>query len=177
MVIRTQRLDLVPLTAEVLALSLAGDRSEVQRLLGATLPPEWPIYPDLFAMRLAKLKEDPALLPWLTRAMVLRETAEVIGVTGFHTAPGAEYLIPFSPGAVEFGYTVLPAWRRRGFARETALGLMNWATTEHGIRKFIMSIRPDNLPSQALAQQLGFVRIGSHQDEVDGEEDVLELRV
>ncbi len=148
----------------------------MERQLDAKLPEEWPIYPDVFQMRLAKLKEDPALLPWLTRAMVLRESAEVIGVTGFHSAPGAEYLEPFSPGAVEFGYTVLPAWRRRGFARETALGLMLWATTEHGVRKFIMSIRPDNLPSQALATQLGFVRIGSHMDEVDGEEDVLELK-
>lgn len=40
-----------------------------------------------------------------------------------------------------------------------------------------MTIRPDNRPSQALTAQLGFVRIGSHIDDVDGLEDILEYRV
>jgi hypothetical protein len=38
-----------------------------------------------------------------------------------------------------------------------------------------MSIRPDNVPSQAVAAQLGFVRGGSHVDEVDGLEQVHEF--
>ena len=40
----------------------------------------------------------------------------------------------------------------------------------------MVSIRPDNSPSLGLAAQLGFVRIGHHIDEVDGWEDVFELR-
>ena len=35
-------------------------------------------------------------------------------------------------------------------------------------------VAPGNTASQNLAAQLGFKRIGSHMDEIDGEEDVLE---
>ena len=100
----------------------------------------------------------------------------MVGHFGFHTQPGAEYLEPYSPGAVEFGFTVFPPFRRRGFAREASLAMMQWAGEVHGIRKFVVSICPDNIASLGLAAQLGFVKIGHHIDEVDGWEDIFELR-
>jgi [ribosomal protein S5]-alanine N-acetyltransferase len=174
--ISSDRLDLIPLNQDMLASSLEGRLAEVELWLDARLPTGWPDHRDVFQLRLDQLREKPELLPWLLRAMVLRESREVIGHVGFHTAPGAEYLEPFSPGAVEFGFTVYPEFRRRGFAREAALALMRWATEQHGVGRFVLSIRPDNLPSQALARGLDFVKIGSHIDDVDGEEDVLELK-
>ena len=54
---------------------------------------------------------------------------------------------------------------------------MRWAHQVHGVTRFVLSIRPDNTASQALAAGLGFVRIGSHIDEVDGLEDILEHRL
>ena len=60
-------------------------------------------------------------------------------------------------------------------AREAALALMQWARDDHGITSFVVSIAPGNQASQALAAGLGFVRIGSHVDDVDGPEDVLVL--
>jgi len=98
----------------------------------------------------------------------------MVGHIGFHAAPGAEYFRPFSPGAVEFGFTVFPDFRRQGYAREASLALMRWARQTHQVTKFVLSIRPDNAISQALAAQLGFVRVGTHLDEIDGLEDVLE---
>jgi RimJ/RimL family protein N-acetyltransferase len=53
---------------------------------------------------------------------------------------------------------------------------MRWAHQIHGVTRFVLSIRPDNIASQALAAGLGFVRIGSHIDEVDGLEEILEHR-
>ena len=100
----------------------------------------------------------------------------MVGNIGFHTAPNAEYLRPYSPGGVEFGYTVEPPFRRQGYAREASLALMRWAHEEHNVTRFVVSIRPDNIASQALAAGLGFARIGSHIDEVDGLEEILELR-
>ena len=100
----------------------------------------------------------------------------MVGHIGFHTGPAPDYLEPYSPGAVEFGFEVFPDFRRQGFAREASVALMQWARQTHGVQKFVLSISPGNGPSQSLAQQLGFVRIGSHMDEVDGPEDVLELR-
>jgi [ribosomal protein S5]-alanine N-acetyltransferase len=175
--ISTDRLDLIQMDAGMLIASLEGRRGDVERRLAAQLPEVWPFHGDVFRMRLDQIREDPSVVPWLLRAMVLRDERRVIGQIGFHTGPGPDYLEPFSPGAVELGYTVHPDYRRRGFAREAARGLMCWAETRHGIRNFVLSIRPDNVVSQAMARQMGFVKIGEHLDEVDGPEDVLEWRV
>jgi RimJ/RimL family protein N-acetyltransferase len=175
-VIHAPRLDLVSLCPDFLRAALAGNLPEAERLLNASLPTGWPDCAGLLQMRLRQMEADPAYEAWSLRAMVLRDERLMVGHIGFHTAPGAEYLQPYSPGAVEFGFEVFPSYRRRGFAREASLAMMNWAEQVHGIRKFVVSIRPDNMPSQALAAQLGFVRIGSHIDEVDGLEEILELR-
>jgi len=175
--IHTERLDLVPMGSEFLRASLDGNLAEASALIGAALPSDWPSMPEILAMRLEQLEEDPGLEPWLLRAMVLRETRTMIGHIGFHTAPGPEYLEPWSPGAVEFGFSVSEEYRRRGYAREAARGMMRWAAGEHGVQAFVLTISPDNHPSQALAAGLGFRRIGVHVDEVDGIEEIFELRI
>ena len=53
---------------------------------------------------------------------------------------------------------------------------MDWARASVRSAEFFLTIRPDNLPSQALAARLRFVRVGSQMDEVDGIEDVLAYR-
>ncbi|RBP46076.1 RimJ/RimL family protein N-acetyltransferase [Roseimicrobium gellanilyticum] len=179
MLIASSRLDLVPFTLDFMRASLAHDTDQCSWILGATVPPEWPEpdYRYVLDLRIGQLEADPNLQPWLMRAMVDRETRTMVGDIGFHTAPAPEYLQPYSPYAVEFGFSVFPEYRRKGYAREAAKAMMHWATDNHGVTEFIMTIRPDNLPSQALAAQLGFVKIASHIDEIDGEEDILELRL
>lgn len=166
------------MTAGFLRAALAHNLEEAEQELLLSLPAGWPeSYADLLTLRLTQLEAEPALEPWLLRAMALRDGGIMIGHIGFHTAPGAEYLQPFSPGAVELGFTVYPPFRRQGYAREATLALIHWARQTHGVNKFVVSIRPDNKASQALASRIGFVRIGSHLDEVDGLEDVLEYRI
>ena len=124
-----------------------------------------------------QLEEDPADQPWLLRAMVPRGSCFLAGYIGFHSAPGAAYLQPYSPEGVELGFSVFPPYRRRGYAREACLALMGWAQECHGVTRFVMTIRPDNIASQSLAASLGFVHIGSHIDDVDGLEEILECNV
>jgi RimJ/RimL family protein N-acetyltransferase len=175
--IHSERLDLVPLTPEFLRAMLRYDLAEAERTLGYPLPPGLLDSTDVMALRLEQLEANPTLQPWLLRAMVLRECRVMVGHIGFHTAPGAEYLQPYAPGGVEFGFTVYPPFLRQGYAREASKALMDWAHQVHGVMRFVMTIRPDNVPSQALAAGLGFVRIGAHIDEVDGLEDILERRL
>ncbi|SRR5258705_10490 len=175
--IESERLELIPMTPLFLRASLDGKIHEAEKQLGLALPAEWPgEHIDVLSLRLKQVEEDPSLQPWLIRAMALRENPIMVGTIGFHSAPSADYLKQFSPAGVEFGFTVFPPYRRQGFAREASLALMRWARRVHGVRSFVLSIRPDNSASQALAAQLGFVRIGSHLDEVDGLEDVLEYK-
>jgi RimJ/RimL family protein N-acetyltransferase len=174
----SDRLDLIPMTPAFMRASLNHNIHEAEQHLQLSLPEGWPEErADLLSLRLKQLEDDPALQPWLLRAMALRGSGIMVGHIGFHTAPGADYLRPFSPGAAEFGFSVFPFFRRQGYAREASVALMRWARQAHNVRSFVMTIRPDNLASQALAAQLGFVRIASHIDEVDGLEDILEYRV
>jgi RimJ/RimL family protein N-acetyltransferase len=99
----------------------------------------------------------------------------MVGHIGFHTQPGADYLRELAPGGIEYGYTVFSAFRRQGYAREACEALMQWAYQAHQVTRFVVSIRPDNIPSRRLADQLGFKRIGSHVDEEDGLEDIYEV--
>src|SRR5882724_3483833 len=144
MIIASERLDLIPMSLGFLRASLGCDIAAAQSLLCAAIPDDWPTTPAILAMRLRQLEEDPALEPWLLRAMVLRSCRTMIGHIGFHTAPGADYLQPYSPDAVEFGFTVFTAFQRQGYAREACLALMRWAQAANGVQSFVLTIRPDN---------------------------------
>jgi RimJ/RimL family protein N-acetyltransferase len=96
----------------------------------------------------------------------------MVGHIGFHEAPGARYLEEWCPGGIELGFTVFPVYRRKGYAREASLALMEWANRTSAVTGFVLSVAPGNLPSRSLAQSLGFSRVGTHLDEVDGPEDV-----
>jgi len=120
--------------------------------------------------RLDQMTIDSTVQPWLLRGMVLREDAArpMVGYLNFHAPPGPERW-------VEIGYTVLPKYRRRGYAHEAVEALFEWATREHGIHTFRASISPVNVPSLGLARKLGFREIGRRWDDEDGEEIVCEL--
>ena len=94
----------------------------------------------------------------------------MVGFVNFHGPPGVNDIA--APDAVELGWTVFSAHRGKGYATETARALMDWATSDHGIRRFVSSTTPDNAPSLRVHEKLGFVRTGAI---VDGEI-IFELR-
>jgi RimJ/RimL family protein N-acetyltransferase len=167
----TPRLDLVSMSAAFLAASLAGDRAAAERELGAAVPDEWLAEAPIMQIFLRKLAEGQAAAPWLARAAVLRGAGAMIGHCGFHGPPGATYLEPYAPGGAEMGYTIFAAHRRRGYATEAVRGLMGWAAAR-GVPTFVLSISPENTPSQAIARRLGFRLVGSHMDPEDGLEEI-----
>ena len=99
----------------------------------------------------------------------------MVGQIGFHAPPGSPDLQAIAPGGIEYGYRIYPPYRGRGYAKEAARGLMAWAV-EQGVTSFVVSIRPNNAPSQAIARSLGFVKVGEQIDEVDGLEEVFLLK-
>jgi RimJ/RimL family protein N-acetyltransferase len=169
----TDRLVLRSMSAAFLSASLQRN-DRVDGLLGLTVADAWRDEGGLARQRLADLGDDPRYAPWSLRAIGLRTTDQMVGHIGFHTRPGAAYLAPIAPGAVELGYTIYPPFRRRGYAREAIVGLMAWARGQ-GVSRFVVSVAPGNAPSRALVDGLGFVRVGGHVDETDGYEDILLL--
>ena len=150
---------------------VAGDIAVASREIGAAVPPDMPDdLANFLRYRMAQVEDDPTLVQWLGRAMVLTDEGgerRVIGTIGFHGAPDDHRRL-------EVGYRVEPEFRRRGFAREAIRSLFDWAAREHGIRRFIASVSPTNEASLALTAGLGFGQIGSQMDDIDGLELVFE---
>lgn len=171
-IISSPRLDLVSLPASFLEASLAGDQETLTQWLGMPVPSDWLENTWLMELRLGQLTEAPMSQPWLLRAIVLREERVVIGHIGFHAPPGDEYLREYTPVGAEIGYTVYPSFRRRGYATEACVALMDWGKQQQSDLRFVLSIRPDNEPSLCIARRFGFQKVGSHIDDIDGLEDV-----
>jgi RimJ/RimL family protein N-acetyltransferase len=168
--IATERLELVWLSPPLVEVILDGSRDD----LGFEVPNDWPDEHDrrFLAFRLRQMGDEPARGRWLVRGIVLAETRELIGHVGFHGPPGINSLK--APDAVEVGYTIFAEHRRQGYAGEAVRALLDWARTE-GIHRFVASVGPENEPSQKLVRRLGFVEVGRHWDDEDGEELEFEL--
>jgi RimJ/RimL family protein N-acetyltransferase len=52
--------------------------------------------------------------------------------------------------------------------------MFDWAARTHGVGRFRASIAPDNEPSLALIDRLGFEQVGDQWDEEDGLELIFE---
>ena len=161
--IRTRRLDLVPLTPETIEKLIAGDHGGAATILGLTFPDEFPTPGErhgFLPVQLDRMQADPQRRDWMARIMVSRSDRSVIGHCGFHGPP--EMI-----GRAEIGYTVFEKFRGRGFAREAAQALTQWAFTQ-GEERVFATVSPDNAPSLAVIRHLGFDQVGTQEDEVDG---------
>lgn len=174
--IYTERLALLLMTPVCLEAAMRGDQAQASQLLGVPIPAEWWPVSSYMPLRLAQAHHNPALEPWLGRAIVLRSSPTMVGSIAFHMAAAPEPVRPLGPGGVEFGYTIFPQFRRQGYATEASAALMTWAQ-QQGVTRFILSISPQNQASLRIAAHFGFVKIGSQMDEEDGLEEIYERRV
>lgn len=166
--IATPRLDLHLMTEEFLNRSL--NQSAVEEDVGFTVSAEWLQEIDFMKIRRGQYREETGYSSWGVRAIVKRDTQQMVGHIGFHSTPNQEYLQPYATEAVEFGYSVYPEFRSQGFATEACQGLVGWAFQNQMQNKFVISISPENTSSLAIASKLGFARIGQWEDPEDGTE-------
>ncbi len=168
--IRTERLQLVALAPEAVRALIAGRRDEAERILKLSLPAEFPNAGDLdgfLPIQLQRMETEPGRREWMARLMVGGPDGAV-GHCGFHGPPDRI-------GRAEIGYTVFSQFRGLGYAKEAARGLVDWAF-ERGEREVYASVSPNNAPSLAVVRSLGFMQVGTQEDEVDGLELVFVIR-
>ena len=174
--IQTERLDLILMTPIFFEAAIRGDQAQAAQLLGVAIPAEWWPVSQHIHERMEQVRLNPALAPWLGRAIVLRTSQTMVGSIAFHMAAEPEPVRPLGPGGVEFGYTIFPPFRRQGYATEASEALMMWAQ-QQGVKRFVLSISPQNQPSLRIAAHFGFVKIGEQIDEEDGLEEIYERLV
>ena len=182
--IRSPRLSLVALTAELLAL-MTGDAD-------GDRPFDWPTWwPDETDRRHIRVWQERAAaadrnVAWGPRALV-DDDHHMVGHAGFHLPPRPLAKALEDPtfvgrreagvdGAVEIGYTLFPSQRRRGYATEAVTALVDWAAHTSEVRVVLAAIvRGNDASVRVLERAGGFVELGTCRND-DGEVEVVYRR-
>lgn len=105
---------------------------------------------DLAAMTARTPCDRPG--PWFQLAVVEREGGTLVGDVGVRMRSD-------EPDSAEIGYTLAPAFQRRGYATEAVGALCRWVREVRGLPRVMATVDGHNAPSIALAERLGFTRI------------------
>ena len=152
----------------LIASTLAHLRTELESpellagMLSAVVSPEWPTGEyDRDAMEFfrARLEEGgEAVEGWYgwyaVRAADAESPRALIGGGGYFGPPD-------EAGTVEVGYSVLPAWQRRGYESEMVEMLVEHAFTFAGVERIIAHTTEANPASIAVLLRCGFQRAGA----------------
>ena len=122
------------------------------------------------AYRNPQVRSDPAVNPWLIRLAVDRITGQIVGLANFHDRPDVD-------GMVEIGYRVVQRFRRRGFGREMAQIMWDFASHHPDVKVLRASVSPMNTPSLAIIEAAGFTHVGEQDDPEDGLEYIFDMTV
>ena len=165
-----RRITLVELAPETIHSLAEGDLAAAN----ATSPIELaPYFVDtecigVWRYRSKQVVADPSSAAWITRVIVDADLTLAVGRAGYHGPPDEN-------GMVEIGYSVDPAYRRRGYARAALVALLDRAHVEPSVNTIRLSISPGNIASRSLALQYGFVEVGEQWDDEDGLEVLFEV--
>ncbi|MBP0450564.1 GNAT family N-acetyltransferase [Kitasatospora sp. RG8] len=158
-----KRVRFVELGAKALRALADGDLAGGSAEAGVALDPHfvgdrarW-----IFGYRADQLARDPSAAPWITRAAVSEPDGAVVGDAGFHGPPDED-------GMVEVGFTVVPGYRRQGYARAILRALLVRAAAEPGVRTVRARVSADNAASLATVAGFGFTRVGEQGNDRDG---------
>lgn len=139
--IRTPRLELVPLTDDEAEAVLAGRRE------GRAWSPGYPTPGDVETAAWP-VPEDPR---WATLQVVERATGLVVGAIGCHGAP--------AEGSVEIGYGLAPEAQRRGLATEAVAALVAFLEAQPEVDEVRAGTDAGNVASQRVLERCGFVEV------------------
>ena len=89
------------------------------------------------------------------------ENGEVVGLCSI-TRPPADSVI-------DIGYGVAPSRQNRGIARKAIGEIVRWACSTHRVVAITADTAPDNIASQRVLHNNGFVRVGERIDAEDGQ--------
>ena len=169
--LRTERLELVPLSADAIDALLAGDAARLRTLARAEFadpvgPPPY-MAESLPAVR-DKLRGSPTQLNWWNWLVVRRDNREAVGSVAFAGPPD-------EAGAVLVGYAMYPARAGSGYATEATQAMVDWAFTQPGVRIVRVLAPVWNTPAVHVAEKIGLRPVGSYEDDEVGEVLIYEM--
>ncbi|HLP88645.1 MAG TPA: GNAT family N-acetyltransferase [Nostocaceae cyanobacterium] len=147
--ITTKHLKLFPCSLEVAQAFVNKNKSEIEELLGVTVPGDWFVCEvrDFFPIYVQMLQNDPSQLGWGVWLMIHVEKSTLIGDLGFGGKPDEQ-------GSVEMGYEVLSAYRGQGYAFEAVQAFTNFVFTYPELKRIISHCPQDNPASLRILEKL-----------------------
>jgi [ribosomal protein S5]-alanine N-acetyltransferase len=157
-VIETPRLQLIPCEVRHFE-AILTDPKQLEGMLGVTVFDDGFDFPGVASMETMRflykhLKANPDVLGWWTYLFVHAEDRVLIGQGGYKgKANGA--------GTVEIGYAIVPAYRRRGLATETAQGLIDNAFAHAHVKRVDAHTLAEPNPSTKVLEKVGMKFAGA----------------
>jgi len=165
LMIRTERLTLIPLTMQQLQTGLVSVRKLAAQM---NLPLVANLMQDEAAAAIRKKLEimreaDPAQHHWITYWLIVVNSEKTgVGLIGFKGLP--------SEGSVEIGYGIDSIYQGRGYTTEAVKLLADWAFSHPECRRITANTLPENIRSRRVLVKNCFTETG-----LDGEEIVYAL--
>lgn len=166
--LRTARLELLPMTVEMVEAVTLDHREDAERLIGARMPARWPnreLVERAFAASLAAIRASPESRLWGNRVLILRAPegeARVIGSVVFHGRPDDD-------GVAEIAYGVEEGSQGQGYATEAVQASVSWALEQPGVRAVQAATLAWHRASLRVIQKVGMSRVGTREHETLGE--------
>jgi ribosomal-protein-alanine N-acetyltransferase len=163
--VRTDRLEIIPLSADAIDALLRGDGPRLQTLTGAEFP--LPVAPppymaDSLPVVRDRLRAGDREAEWWNWVIVRRDSREAVGSVAFGGRPDVG-------GAVLIGYAMYPAREGQGYATEAVRAMVDWAFAQPGV-KVVRALAPVwNTPAVHVAEKVGMRPVASDEDDEIGE--------
>jgi [ribosomal protein S5]-alanine N-acetyltransferase len=148
-ILETPRLRLIPATLATLHAELQSPQ-HLADALGVEVPENWP--PDLYDrdaidFTISNIEQHGA--DWLLYYFVERAADTAVGCGGYTGSPTPD-------GTVKLGYSILPQFRRIGYASEATAALVDHAFAHDAIQCVIAETYPELGPSIGVLEKVGF---------------------
>ena len=164
--VRTERLDMAPLTLQEIEALIAGDGTLLRELTGGVLFPRPATPPPYMSDPLPDVRERlrarPEEAPWWNWLMFERETARAVGSVAFGGPPDEQ-------GSVLIGYAMYPQFEGHGYATDAVRAMIGWAFQQPGV-KLVRALAPVwNTPALRVAENVGMRPVAADEDDDIGE--------
>ena len=183
-VLRTDRLELVPMTLPLIEAIMAGERRTAETLAGARFPAVWPgkqLVEQAFSASLAAIRSNPEIRLWGDRLVILPSDEygerRIVGSVIFHGYPtGGPHGRALPRGIAEVGYGIDAQYQRIGIATEATRAAVHWALEQDGVEAVQAVTFTLNKSSRRVLEKLGMKVVGTDEHDFLGELLVYELR-
>jgi ribosomal-protein-alanine N-acetyltransferase len=186
--LRTKRLDLVPMTLDMVEAVMLGRKDDSELFAGARMPARWP-NPELieraFPISLDELRADPAARLWGARVMIAggEQAGGGIAVPAQAGQPVPPRRVVGSvvfrhgfpdDGVAEIAYGVEEGSQRQGYATEAVTACVAWALAQPGVHAVRAATFEWHQPSVRVLRASGMTHVGAREHETMGEMAVFE---